>query len=333
MQSSPDRQQALRRFADLHLHGRELDIVPASSDAGYRSYWRVHAPGEPSRVLMDAPPDKIDCGPFLRIGALLAEHGLPVPEVLASDLEQGFLLLSDLGERTCLETIQAGAAPGPYVEAAIALLVGLQQVPAPDWLPPYDRGPLEAELDLFVDWYLGRHRGIVLSDADRATWLDARARLVDSALAQPQVLVHRDYMLRNLMPPTGASALPGLLDFQDAGRGPIAYDPICLVKDAFASWPADDVETWLRSYHAQATAAGVPVPAWAQFRRDADWIGMQRHLKVIGIFARIAHRDGKPRYLTDVPRFFGYLFEVLPAYPEFAALADLLARVAPTDAD
>jgi len=327
-----DRHQALHRFVADHLPAGTFRIVPASADLGYRSYWRVHATGQPSRIVMDAPPDKVECGPFLRVAGLLRTAGLNVPEILAENLDQGFLLMSDLGERTCLETIQAGADPAPHIAAAIVELVRLQRMAPPDWLPPYGRALLEQELDLFPDWYLARHCGVTLDGADRAAWQDARERLVSAALAQPQVLVHRDYMLRNLMPPVGSADVPGVLDFQDACVGPIAYDPLSLVKDAFASWPAAAVEDWLRSYHDQARAARLPVPEWEPFRRDVDWIGIQRHLKVIGVFTRVNYRDGKPKYLTDTPRFFRYLFEVLPAYPELAGLEQLLRRYAPADA-
>lgn len=331
MPPTADRHQALHRFVTDHVPD-VAQIVPASADLGYRSYWRAHLTDQPSLIVMDAPPDKIACGPFLRVADLLREAGLNVPTILAEDLEQGFLLMSDLGRHTCLETIQAGADPAPHIAAAIDALVRLQRVPPPDWLPPYGRALLEQELDLFPDWYLARHRDTVLSGEDLAGWQDARARLVEAALAQPRVLVHRDYMLRNLMPPLGDADMPGLLDFQDACVGPIAYDPLSLVKDAFASWPAATVEAWLRSYHAQAQAAGLPVPDWARFLRDADWIGIQRHLKVIGVFTRVKYRDDKPKYLADTPRFFRYLFEVLPRYPELAGLERLLRRHAPAEA-
>jgi aminoglycoside/choline kinase family phosphotransferase len=206
-------------------------------------------------------------------------------------------------------------------DAAIAQLLKLQAIAPPTDLPAYDEALLARELRLFDEWFLGRHLGMALDCGDLEALDLAYRRLVDAAQAQPQVLVHRDFMPRNLMPVAGGAAV---LDFQDAVRGPIAYDPLSLFKDAFLSWPQARVDGWLDRYHARALDAGLPVPPLPRFRRDADWIGIQRHLKVIGIFARLHHRDGKPKYLADVPRFFAYLDGVLPRYPELAPLAALI---------
>jgi aminoglycoside/choline kinase family phosphotransferase len=302
-----------------------LDLVRASTDAGFRSYWRTsgHAP---SRIVMDSPPDKEDVRPWLRIRALLESGGVRVPGVLAQDVARGFLLLEDLGADTYLQVIDDGNADALF-DDAVALLLKLQAIAPPADLPAYGEALLARELRLFDEWFLGRHLGMALDCGDMETLDLAYRRLVDAALAQPQVLVHRDFMPRNLMPVAGGAAV---LDFQDAVRGPIAYDPLSLFKDAFLSWPQARVDGWLDRYHARALGAGLPVPPLPRFRRDADWIGVQRHLKVIGIFARLHHRDGKSKYLADVPRFFSYLDGVLPRYPELAPLATLIdAKVKP----
>jgi len=242
--------------------------------------------------------------------------------VLAQDIDAGFLLLEDLGAQTYLHVIDAGNADAMF-DAAVRQLLRLQAIPPPSNIPSYDEALLARELRLFDEWFIGRHLGIALDCAAMETLDLVYRRLIDAALAQPRVLVHRDFMPRNLMP---AADGPALLDFQDAVVGPIAYDALSLFKDAFLSWPEDRVAGWLDRYHARALAAGLPVPDLARFRRDADWIGVQRHLKVIGIFARLWHRDGKPKYLQDVPRFFAYLDTVLPKYAELSPLQDLIER-------
>ncbi|MEO6969042.1 MAG: phosphotransferase [Rhodanobacteraceae bacterium] len=320
-----ERTAARLAFARAALDDPTVALERASEDAWFRTYWRV-ASNDHSYIVMDAPTAQIDLVPFLRIGGILRDTGLRAPEVLAQDLDQGFLLLSDLGRATFLQAFETGADPEPLMDAAVDALVTLQKIEVPTWIPVYDAALLERELALFPDWYLERHLGTPLSDADRATWMDASARLVEAALAQPRVFVHRDYMPRNLMPGTPDAGDIGILDFQDAVLGPIAYDPVCLVKDAFWSWPSGQADAWLRRYWNKARAAALPVREWQTFRRDADWIGMQRHLKVIGIFARLYHRDDKRHYVADVPRFFAYLFDVLPRYPEFRCLEQLLRR-------
>ena len=297
-------------------------LARASTDAGFRSYWRSSGTGQ-SRIVMDSPPDKEDVRPWLQVRELLDAGGVRVPRVLARDEEAGFLLLEDLGARTLLQVIDAGNADG-WFEAAIDQLLALQLVDPPAWMPGYDEALLARELGLFDEWFLGRHLGLSLECGDLDTLDLVYRRLMDAALAQPRVLVHRDFMPRNLMP---AGAGLAVLDFQDAVVGPIGYDPVSLFKDAFLSWPDARVADWLARYHARALDAGLPVPGLPRFLRDADWIGVQRHLKVIGIFARLCHRDGKPKYLADVPRFFGYLDAVLPRYPELEPLQALLERL------
>ena len=302
--------------------------VRASMDAGFRSYWRVHTPDGTglmkSVIVMDSPPDQEDVRPWLQVRTLLESGGVRVPGVLAQDVEAGFLLLEDLGPDTYLHVIDIGNADLLF-EHAISQLLKLQAIAPPTDLPAYDDAMLARELRLFDEWFCGHHLGMNLDRDDMQTLDDAYRILIDNALAQPQVLVHRDFMPRNLMPvqarlEDGAPDGPVVLDFQDAVRGPIAYDALSLFKDAFLSWPRLRVSIWLELYHARALEAGLPVPPLAQFIRDAELIGVQRHLKVIGIFARLKHRDGKPRYLTDVPRFFTYLDEVLPRYPELHGL-------------
>ncbi|MND66601.1 Phosphotransferase enzyme family protein [compost metagenome] len=299
-------------------------LTPASSDASFRRYFRWED-GARSLIVMDAPPPQEDCRPFVKVAGLLAEASVHVPEILASDLEQGFLLLPDLGRQTYLEVIDADNADALF-EDALQALVAFQQLPVQGQLPAYDDALLRRELQLFPDWYLQRHLGVTLDGAALAAWNATCDLLVVSALAQPRVLVHRDYMPRNLMLSTPN---PGVLDFQDAVYGPVSYDVTCLFKDAFLSWPQARVDDWLARYWQLAQAAGIALPAsFAEFQRASDLMGVQRHLKVIGIFARICHRDGKPKYLADVPRFFAYLQEVIARRPELAPLAELLAGLA-----
>lgn len=306
------------RWALSALSLATAEFTPASADASFRRYFRL-SHGAYSWIVMDAPPEREDCRPFLRVAKLVRAAGVSVPEVLAEDLSQGFLLLSDLGTQTYLEVLTPDNADALF-DPAIDALISWQRASRPGVLPDYDAALLRRELALFPDWYLARHLGISLSGAALAAWEAICARLVDAALAQPRVYVHRDYIPRNLMLSTPN---PGVLDFQDAVYGPIAYDPICLFKDAFLSWPEARVENWLRLYHQRALAAGLPVPAWPVFRRDADWIGLQRHLKVFGIFARINYRDGKPKYLADTPRFIRYVTGVATKYSELAPLTTL----------
>ena len=308
-------------WARTALQDPAATLQRASMDAGFRSYWRSHGSG-PARIVMDSPPDREDVRPWLRIHDLLDGGGVRVPRVLARDVDRGFLLLEDLGVETLLQVLDDANADALF-DAAVGQLLRLQAIAPPVDLPAYDEALLARELRLFDEWFLGRHLGLALDCGELDVLDGAYRQLIDAALAQPRVLVHRDFMPRNLMPVDGG---PAVLDFQDAVRGPVAYDVLSLFRDAFLSWPEARVAHWLDRYHARASAAGVPLPPPARFRRDADWIGVQRHLKVIGIFARLQHRDGKPKYLADVPRFFAYLDAVLPRYPEFAPLQALLER-------
>lgn len=299
-----------------------LILECASSDAGFRSYWRSSGGGKTARIVMDSPPDKEDVRPWLRVRKLLQDQGVRVPQVLAEDTGTGFVLMEDLGGPTFLQIIDAENADTLF-DTAIGQLLKIQTLPCTPDLPAYDEAMLMRELDLFRDWFLHRHLGITLAPDERAVLDQACRFLVDAAIDQAQVFVHRDFMPRNLMPVEDG---PAVLDFQDAVCGPVAYDPLSLFKDAFLSWPAARVDGWLARYHARAAEAGLPVPGLEQFRRDVDLIGVQRHLKVLGIFARLWHRDGKHRYLADAPRFIAYLDDVLPRYQELADLATIIER-------
>ena len=294
-------------------------LTAASSDASFRRYFRWQGEGR-SFIVMDAPPPQENCKPFVEIDELLATSGINVPKIHAQDLERGFLLLSDLGDKTYLDIIDEDNADALFTDAIDALLA-LQKLPVTGDLPSYDVALLRRELELFSEWYVGKALGKSLDAEQQAAWLRVSSLLIDSALAQPKVLVHRDYMPRNLM---RSVPNPGVLDFQDAVYGPVTYDVTCLFKDAFLSWPEERVQGWLRQYWQQAGEQGVPVQTdFDEFCRASDLMGVQRHLKVIGIFARICHRDGKPRYLADVPRFFAYIEAVVQRRPELAELGQL----------
>ncbi len=299
-----------------------VTLVPASSDASFRRYFRFRH-DDRSYVVMDAPPEQEDCRPFVDIAARLRRAGLHVPEILAEDLERGFLLLGDLGTTVYLAALNDANADALFADA-IDALVTMQTHADASGLPAYDQALLLRELNLFVDWYLGRHLQIELDAAEAADLAAVFEALITRAQAQPQVFVHRDYMPRNLMV---SQPNPGVLDFQDAVRGPVSYDPVCLFRDAFISWPAARVSGWLHDYWRQGRARGVPLPArFEDFQVDIDWMGVQRHLKVLGIFARIRHRDGKPQYLEDAPRFFDYIMPVVSRHAPLAPLAALFEK-------
>lgn len=304
----------------MQLKGAAFTLAPASADASFRRYFRVTADGG-TYIVMDAPPDREDCRPFIRIAQLMGDAGLHVPKVLSADLDGGFLLLTDLGTTTYLQALTEDSADALFGDA-VGTLVTWQGATRPGVLPPYDRALLQREMDLFADWYAGRHLGITLSDHQRATLAGITALLADSALAQPAVYVHRDFMPRNLMV---SAPNPGVLDFQDAVCGPVTYDLVSLFKDAFISWPEERVLDWTVRYWELAKRANLPVDAdFGEFYRAFEWMGLQRHLKVLGIFARIRHRDGKPAYLEDAPRFIAYARAVCGRYAPLAPLARLL---------
>jgi N-acetylmuramate 1-kinase len=297
-------------------------LRPASVDASFRRYFRVDAPGHAGRTLivMDAPPEKEDTRPFIRIAELLAQAGLHAPAIVARDVTQGYLLLSDLGSDTYLMALNAENADALFADA-ISALVKWQLASRPGVLPSYDEALLRREVELFPDWYVDRHLQQALTEAQRQTF-DQQVRLIlDACLAQPAVYVHRDYMPRNLMV---ATPNPGILDFQDAVFGPITYDMASLMRDAFISWEEERVLDWTVRYWQAARAAGLPVDQdFSDFYRAFEWMGLQRHLKVLGIFARIQYRDGKPQYLVDTPRFVRYVRSVTQRYSALRPLARL----------
>ena len=289
-------------------------MSPASADASFRRYFRLSfADARPSVIVMDAPPPQEDCTPFVRIAGLLSAAGLNAPKIISQDLDQGFLLLSDLGKTTYLTAINEdeGNADALFNDAMDAL-VRWQAASQPAILPAYDDALLRRELAIFPDWYVGRHLGVTLDDTQRNTLATTFDAIVGCNLAQPQVYVHRDYMPRNLML---SAPNPGILDFQDAVYGPISYDVASLFKDAFLSWPEERVLDWTIRYWQKAKKAGLPVRAdFGEFYTDCEWMGLQRHLKIMGIFARLNYRDGKPDYLADTPRFSGYVRGVASRY-------------------
>jgi len=319
---SRDRAQALRDWLETRLGVALETLEPITPDASHRRYFRLQYTGR-SLIAMDSPPDREPLAAFLTVAALMAEAGLHVPEVLAADREAGFALLSDLGHHTLLEVLSPGNADALFA-LSIDALVRWQQATRPACLPEYSTELLRAELKLFVEHYLGWHLGLsasAIADSGLDPLFDA---LVARARAQAQVFVHRDFMPRNLML---SKPTPGVLDFQDAVLGPITYDPVCLFMDAFISWPFERVEAWLLGYQRQALRAGLPVPADAAvFLSDCRWMAVQRHIKVLGVFARIRRRGGPARYLDDAPRFFTYLDWALAAEPALSMLRQRLAN-------
>ena len=318
-----DRLEALDAWLRDALGGRAFTREPASADASFRRYFRVTSEGR-TWVAMDAPADREDCRPFVRVASLMRAAGVHVPDVVAQDLAQGFLLLTDLGRQTYLQAFDGGNTDRLFRDA-IRALVDWQAASREGELPPYDEALLRRELSLFPDWYVGRHLGVELDRAEREDLEAVFRRILASNLAQPRVYVHRDFMPRNLMV---SDPNPGVLDFQDAVHGPIAYDIASLYRDAFVSWEEDRVLDGTIRYWEAARKRGLPVRAdFADFWRDVEWMGLQRHLKVLGIFARIHYRDAKPGYLDDTPRFVGYVRHACARYAELAPLARLLDRL------
>lgn len=335
----PARQTAFEQWlqAVSAAHGLLARTVRlASADASFRRYFRVDTAAGGSCIIMDAPPDKENSEPFVRIAALLRGAGLPVPDVLAWDEAQGFMLLTDLGSQTLL-TVLSPDQPSqalPYFKNAVDTLLRMQQQARPNGLPAYDTALLQRELQLFPDWYVAQHKGVTLADEARAQLQSTFDLIVQRNLAAPQVLVHRDYMPRNLMLPHGgfdpaAGRGLGVLDFQDAVVGPITYDVASLMRDAFLTWQEDMVLDVTIRYWEQARQAGMmDFDGWSEdfgrFYRAVEWMGLQRHLKVAGIFARLTLRDGKPKYLADAPRFIHYIRSTAVRYRELAPLLRLI---------
>ncbi len=323
----PQRLELLNRWLTRTLGLPAYEIAPASSDASFRRYFRIDFDGE-SRIVMDAPPDKEDSRPFVRIGKQLHAVGLNVPKILAEDLEQGFLLLSDLGTQQYLSALTSETVDRLYGDAMGALVVLQRRGPGEEELPPYDETLLWREMELFREWYLGRHLELELGEKELSVLDETFTLLAQIALEQPRVSVHRDYHSRNLMV---SAHNPGILDFQDAVYGPVAYDLVSLLRDCYIDWSWERVEQWVLDYHDIAIDHGIlRGPQKEQFLRWFDLMGVQRHLKATGIFARLNHRDGKPGYLNDIPRTLNYVVEVSGRYAELGAFKQLLEeRVLP----
>ncbi len=314
-----------QRFAN-----ETVRIAPASADASFRRYFRLTLPDSSTRILMDAPPAQEDCRPFIKVAGLLAKAGLPAPRVLDQDLEQGFLLLTDLGRIGYLEALNADLSlADTLIRPVLDALVCWQLASTPATLPPYDGALLRRELELFPEWFIGRHLGVALDDSEKLMLERTFRYLINSALNQPKVFVHRDFMPRNLMLMESEQTLvPALIDFQDAVYGPITYDVVSLFRDAFISWDEEQEIDWVVRYWEKARAAGLPVREdFGDFWREYELMGLQRHLKVLGIFCRLKYRDGKDKYLEDLPRFMRYAKKTASRYLPLKPLLNLLDKL------
>jgi aminoglycoside/choline kinase family phosphotransferase len=323
------------------MHGLDpATLRMASADASFRRYFRLQRAEGGSCIIMDAPPDKENCRPFVQVAQLMQAAGVRVPQVLDWNETHGFMLLTDLGEQTLLSALDAAqpAAALPYFKDATAALQDWQRASRPAVLPDYDAALLQRELQLFPDWYLAQHKGVALDDAQRTMLAQTFAQIIERNLAAPCVFVHRDFMPRNLMLPRGGfepgdpARRLGVLDFQDAVYGPITYDMASLLRDAFLSWDEEMVLDVTIRYWEQARKAGLlDFDGWSDdfgaFYRAVDWMALQRHLKVAGIFARLTLRDGKPSYLADAPRFIHYIRSTALRYRELTPLLRLIDKV------
>ncbi|MFM7025071.1 MAG: aminoglycoside phosphotransferase family protein [Limnohabitans sp.] len=334
--ASPEREILFKRWLDPLIASQALlprTLRIASADASFRRYLRIDTIAGETRIVMDAPPDKENCQPFVHVAGLMQAAGLRAPEVLHWQREDGFMLLTDLGDQTMMSAIDADkpeANQALYLQAVDAL-VQWQQASRPGELPAYDDALLRRELSLFPDWYLARHKGLTVDGKSRETLDKAFDAIVQRNLAAPGVYVHRDFMPRNLMMPFQSDQL-GVLDFQDAVYGPVTYDIASLMRDAFLSWEEDFVLDITIRYWEKARKAGLmDFEDWhhdfGAFYRAVEWMGLQRHLKVAGIFARLTLRDGKPKYLADAPRFIGYIRATAGRYRELKPLLRLLDEV------
>lgn len=316
------RSSQLNRWLE-RLGYRDYRLSPASEDASFRRYLRLEADGE-SLIVMDAPPELEPCDQYIKVAKLLRDAGLSAPEVGAQDLEQGFLLLTDFGGEDYLSQLH-DETEGPLYRDALAALLVMQTRIDPVELPPYDEALLCREMDLFHDWFLGELLGLELDEEQRQAWLACRQVLVDNALEQPRVFVHRDFHSRNLM--KIARRNPGILDFQDAVNGPLTYDLVSLLRDCYIAWPPRRVESLALNYYQAARANGLVEVDSRQFLRWFDLMGVQRHLKAIGIFSRLRIRDGKSGYLKDIPRTLDYVRRVSGSNPAMAGLATLVEQL------
>jgi aminoglycoside/choline kinase family phosphotransferase len=320
--SDPSREQARLAWARAALGDDAATLQRASADASFRSYWRGESGGR-TWIVMDAPPDREDIRPWLDIAARLVKAGLHAPEVRAADAELGFVLMADLGHRLYLPELDEPRVDALYADAMDALLKMQAGVDAHD-LPPYDEERLVNEMELMPTWFLQRHLGFDTQCEDWDVVEVAFRALVDNATRQEQVFVHRDYHSRNLLVCPGAN--PGILDFQDAVRGPITYDLVSLLRDCYIEWPEARVQAWAEDYRRKLVAAGLTHVDEATFRRGFDLMGLQRHIKVLGIFCRLWYRDGKAGYLKDLPLVWEYTRRVGLRYPDTAPMIRLVER-------
>lgn len=319
------RQQLLNDWLTSLYPDQIFTLAPASADASFRRYFRATF-ADRTLIIMDAPPQHEDCRPFIHIAQLFTAAGVHVPQIIAQNLQQGFLLLSDLGNTTYLDALNTDNSKTLYADACSAL-IKIQLHSKENVLPLYDEAMLLREMRLFSEWYVSKHLQITLSAKQMATLEATFLRVAQNNLAQPRVFVHRDYHSRNLMLSTPN---PGILDFQDAVYGPITYDLASLFKDAYINWREADVLDWLIRYWENARNAGLPVHAdFGEFYRDYEWMGVQRHLKVLGIFARLYHRDGKDGYLKDLPLVMHYLRSACERYVDLKPLLRLLDELEP----
>lgn len=323
-----DRQNERREWLSGIASKYALNVeseAPASSDAGFRSYFRVADQNGKTFIVMDAPPAHEDVRPFIRVTSLFEKAALIVPHIYEQNPEQGFLLLSDLGHKTYLDVLNEDNARELMTEA-IDALVRWQSISEPGVLPEYDRATLTRELNLFPEWYIAKHRNKTLDERQSALLKVCFERILQNNLSQAKVFVHRDYMPRNLMVmPEGG---PGILDYQDALYGPVSYDIASLLRDAFISWGETFVIDMTIRYWEKARQAGIPVPQdFGVFWKDVEWMGLQRHLKILGIFARLNYRDNKPKYLADTPRFINYVRQTAHRYDELKALLFLVDQI------
>ena len=317
-----ERLQLLENWINTQFSDKSFTLQPASADASFRRYFRVIFEDR-TLIVMDAPPQQEDCKPFLQVANLLSKSGVHAPTILAEHIGQGFLLLSDLGNSTYLQAVKTNpeSANHLYLDAVDAL-IKMQHLDCAAVLPDYDEGLLLRELNLFVEWYIGKHLQLELTASQKTEIDKVFTVLLQNNVAQPKVFVHRDYHSRNLMV---TSPNPGIIDFQDAVYGPITYDLVSLFKDAYIQWDEEQVLDWTIRYWEKATKAGLPVAVnFSDFYRDFEWMGVQRHLKVLGIFARLFYRDGKDDYLKDMPLVMHYLRITCKRYRAFHPLLILL---------
>ena len=324
-----DRQQQLGAWLNTVLQQANFSLTIASADASFRRYFRVNlvAPylGFHTLIAMDAPPPQENCTPFVNIAKLFLDAGLNVPKLIAQDLTHGFLLLSDLGDDTYLSQLNSESAPKLYLDATNAL-IKLQIASKENVLPKYDETLLTREMQLFPDWYVSKHLNVSLTGEQQVILKNTFEVLNKNILSQGQVYVHRDFHSRNLM--ITKENNPGVLDFQDAVYGAISYDLVSLLKVAYISWEEEQIIDWAVRYWQPAKKAGLPVPDdFSEFYRDFEWMGAQRHIKVLGIFARLSHRDGKDGYLKDMPLVMIYLRKVCERYVELRPMLRLLNQL------